>query len=190
MSFFSNKGTFSKIWCHTAQALLTQHFYPRAKQIKTLTVLTVSYNLLYPGSSTSPPNNTSPISGRCAPPHHHGFWAYEPPSTARLLNLTLGVVRFLAPCTPNTQTTLVSRINAKNQHSLVALQEHSDALTIHIFKPGMRDPSETRQPPHHYASAPFQLPLATCMAGNGVFLSTPTSTKLIIDIYISRSMTI
>ena len=43
--FFSNTGTFPKIWghpAHTAQALLTQHFYPpdesnpRAKQIKNI----------------------------------------------------------------------------------------------------------------------------------------------------------
>ena len=69
-----------------------------------------------------------PISGRCAPPHHHASWASELPSTARArrtpfefnvkgsevsspkhdarpLDLTLRVVRFPAPSTPHSGRT-------------------------------------------------------------------------------------
>ena len=56
-------GLPSTVSIHTAQALLTQHFYPsdesnpRTKQIKTSTALIVSNNLLHPESSISPPKN-------------------------------------------------------------------------------------------------------------------------------------
>ena len=77
--------------------LQTQHFYPsdesilRAKQIKTSTALTVSYNLLYPGSSTSPlPNNTSPLSPLGKLSYVRLDYSNEfPISTAHTLILTL-----------------------------------------------------------------------------------------------------
>ena len=62
-----------------------------------------------------------PISGRCAPSHHYGSWASELPSAARPLDLTLRAVRFPAPCTPHNQTTLISRIDARNPRSPGAL---------------------------------------------------------------------
>ena len=104
-----------------------------------------------------------PISGGCEPPHHHESCASESPSTARPLDLSLRVVRFPAPG---------------------ALQEHNDAPAIYlecvkgdtdVKARGSWSPSEARQPPHHCAPAPFQSPLTTPMAGNGVFLSTPTN---------------
>ena len=65
------------------------------------------------------PHVSLPISWRCASPHHHGFWASEPSSTARarptLFGLNAKVVRFPIPRTPHTQTTLVSKIEARNQ---------------------------------------------------------------------------
>ena len=69
--FFSSKGVFPKIWDHPTHSLGSTHttlFFLQMSQIpersksKTSTALTVSYNLLHPGSSTSPPNDTSPLS--------------------------------------------------------------------------------------------------------------------------------
>ena len=58
--FFSSKGVFPKIWGHPTHSIGSTHttlFFPQMSQIpersrsKTSTALTVSYNLLHPGSS-------------------------------------------------------------------------------------------------------------------------------------------
>ena len=69
--FFSNTGTFPKIWghpAHTAWALLTQHFYPsdesnpRAKQIKNIHSFNCFIQPASPWIIYVSPNNMSPLS--------------------------------------------------------------------------------------------------------------------------------
>ena len=63
--FFSSKGVFPKICghpTHTTLFFLQMSSIPERSRSKTSTALTVSYNLLHHGSSTSPFNDTSPLS--------------------------------------------------------------------------------------------------------------------------------
>ena len=78
-------------------------------------------------------------SGRCAPPHHHGSWVSELPSTARArpLDLTLRVVRFPAPGTPHTQKPEQSRRTIGAQRCSSTGYTHAVRYTRHrYYSPG------------------------------------------------------
>ena len=124
----------------------------------------------------TPPHVGLPISERCAPPpHHHGFWTSEPPSTARPFNLKL---RVEVSSTTYTQTTLVSRNQRSPSAQRCTSYTHAvrDTRYIRMLKPGGR----VARAKHASHITAFQQHFSRLLrhpwlAGNGVFLFTPTN---------------